>query len=178
MRSAFFALTGGVLFAYWALGKPSFAASPSQSEWPTVLWFSASLALLALALAMFGRLAGGGWAARLALVASGAVACSSLANILEDGLDLDWAFAVFILGELVALISLVALTVVLAATSRGTGRMLAVVPAGTALGLILFVYAGGLIMLVTWLAAAARLGVRSDGSRAATGASASLDEPA
>jgi hypothetical protein len=62
---------------------------------------------------------------------------------------------VFILGDFVSLVSLLALTVVIAATRRGSGRLLALVPAGTALGLVLFVYAGGIIMLATWLGTAA-----------------------
>lgn len=155
MRPVLFALTGAAVFAYWALGRPTFQASAAQSDWPTVLWFSASLGLLALSLAVFGRLGGRRWAARLSLVASVAFASASVANIFEDGLHLEWVFAAFVLGELVALISLMALTVVLAVTGRGIGRLLAVVPGGTALGLILFVVAGGIIMLATWVAAAA-----------------------
>lgn len=177
MRPALFVLTGITLFAYWTFGRPTFEATESQSQWPTVIWFSATLALLALALVVFGRMAGGRWATRLALVAGVAMGVSSAANILEDGLDLDWAFAVFILGELVALVSLLALALVLAATRRGTARLLSIVPGGTALGLILFVYAGGPIMLVTWLvgaAAAVRLTTRSK----TTVPAAAVDEPA
>jgi hypothetical protein len=180
MRSALFALTGIALFAYWALGRPTFEAAASRSEWPTVIWFSATLALLAVALPVFGRMAGGGWVVRLALVAGAAIGLSSVANIFEDGLDLDWVFAVFILGELVSLVSLLALTVVIAATRRGSGRLLALVPAGTALGLVLFVYAGGITMLATWLvaAAAARLGSAARASQAVIGNPGAIDDPA
>ena len=169
MRPALFTLTGIAFFAYWALGRPTFDATESQTEWPTVIWFSATLALLAVALPVYGRMVGGRWVVRLAFVAGAAMGLSSVANIFEDGFRMDWVFAVFILGEAVALVSLLALTVVIAATRGGSGRLLALVPAGTAIGLLMFVYAGGIIMLVTWLgaAAAARLGSGAQASRLA-----------
>ncbi len=180
MRPALFALTGVALFAYWALGKPTFDAAASQSEWPTVIWFSATLALLAVALPVFGRMVGGRWVVRLALVAGAATGLSSVANVLEDGILLDWFFAVFIAGEAVSLVSLLALTVVIAATRRGSGRLLALVPAGTALGLLMFVYAGGIIMLATWLgaAAAARLGSGAQAGRLVIANPGGIDDPA
>ena len=55
MRPALFAVTGVALFAYWALGKPTFNAAASQSDWPTVIWFSATLALLAARLGSRAR---------------------------------------------------------------------------------------------------------------------------
>lgn len=180
MRPALFALTGVALFAYWALGKPTFEAAASQSEWPTVIWFSATLALLAVALTVFGRMVGGPRVVRLALIAGVAMGLSSVANIFEDGLHLDWVFAVFIMGEVVSLVSLLALTVVIGATRRGSGRLLALVPAGTALGLLLFVSAGGIIMLATWLgaAAAARQASRRGARHAEIGNRAAVDDPA
>lgn len=70
------------------------------------------------------------------------------------------------------------------AHDRPRGRLLprpagflSVVPGGTALGVILFVYAGGIITFVAWLAGAAaalRLGIRSRTTVAAT----AVDEPA
>ncbi len=180
MRPALFALTGVALFLYWALGKPTFDAAASQSEWPTVIWFSATLALLAVALPVFGRMVGGRWVFRLAIVAGAATGLSSVANIFEDGLRLDWVFAVFIVGELVSLVSLLALAVVIAATRRGSRRLLALVPAGTALGLLMFVYAGGIIMLATWLgaAAAAHVGSRAQASQIVIANPGGIDEPA
>lgn len=155
MRPALFALSGVASFAYWALARPTFEATASNTEWPTVLGFSATLAVLAVALPVFGQMLGGRSVVRLSLVAGAAVGLSSVANVLEDGLRLEWAFVVFIVGEVVLLVSLLALTLVIAATGRGVYRLLALVPAGTALGLLLFVSAGGVIMLATWLAAAA-----------------------
>jgi hypothetical protein len=174
VRPALFALTGIAFFAYWALAHPTFEASASQSEWPTVLGFSATLALLGVAIPVFGRMAGGRWVARLALAAGAAVGTSSVANVLEDGLHQEWAFAIFVLGEAALLVSLLALTVLIAARRRGVDRLLALVPAGTVIGILLFVVAGGVIMLATWLgaAAAARMGSGDLASRPA------VDHPA
>lgn len=110
------------------VAHPTFEASASQSEWPTVLGFSATLAVLAVALPVFGRMAGGRWVARLALAAGAAVGTSSVANVIEDGLHMEWAFAIFVLGEAALLVSLMVLTVLIAATRRGADRLLALVP--------------------------------------------------
>ena len=46
-------------------------------------------------------------------------------------------------------------TIVIARTALGRYRLLAGIPAGTVAGILLFVVAGGPVMLVTWLGAAA-----------------------
>jgi hypothetical protein len=51
-------------------------------------------------------------------------------------------------------VALAALTLVIARTASGRDRLLAVVPAGTVAGILLFVVAGGPLMLATWLIAA------------------------
>ena len=155
MRPGLFALTGIAFFAYWALAHPSFEATASQSEWPMALWFSATLAVLAVALPVFGRMVGGRWVVRLALLAGAGSGLSSVANLFEDALDIGWVFAVFIPGEALSLVALLALTAAVAGAGHGLYRLLAFVPAVTALGLLLFVIAGGVVMLATWLAAAA-----------------------
>ncbi len=52
-------------------------------------------------------------------------------------------------------LGLLALAGVLLITGAGRYRLLAIAPAGTVAGIVLFVVAGGPIMLATWLAAAA-----------------------
>ncbi len=126
-----------------------------MQEWPTVLWFSATLLSLAIALAVFGRMVGGQRVIRRASIAGLGVGLSSVANIFEDGFRIDGFFFAFILGVLVMNISLVALTIVIARTFGGRDRLLAIIPAGTFAGILLFVVAGGPIMLTTWLGAAA-----------------------
>jgi len=91
----------------------------------------------------------------VSLVPAAGVALSSFANILEDGLQLEWVFYVFVLGSAIQLLGNLALTAAIAFVGRGGFRLLAVVPAGTVAAIILFVVAGGPIMLATWLTAAA-----------------------
>lgn len=153
-RPLLFGLTGIGLFAFWALTNPSFEMTASMGEWPRVLWFSATLLVLAVALVVFGRMAGGRWVVRLATSAGAGVALSSVANVLEDGLRIEAAFYVFILGTLILYVALLAMAIVIAMTLTGRDRLLAIVPAGTLAGVLLFVPAGGPLMLATWLAAA------------------------
>ena len=154
LRAAFFAGVGIAFFTHWAVTDPGFEESASQSEWRHVLAFSAVLSTLAVAFPLYGRMVRDRWAFRLSLIAAAGAAIGSAANIVEDGLQMDWAFFVFILGTGVMLLVLVALALVVGGTGPGRYRLLAVIPAATAAAIILYVWAGGPIMLVTWLAAA------------------------
>lgn len=151
-RAALFALTGLVFFGHWSVANPSFEASPTQGEWPNVLAFSALILTLAFAVPQFAQLVGG----RVAFRASRAVAVgavlSSAANVLEDGLKMEWAFFAFVAG--LAIIELGLLALAIALVARGGQRHFALVPAGTIAGLLFYVVAGGPLMLVTWLLAA------------------------
>ena len=151
--AALFALTGLVFFAFWFVAKPTFEASPTQGEWPSVLAFSAMILTLAFAVPRFAELAGGRVALRAALVAATGAVLSSAANVLEDGLKMDWAFFAFVAGLALMELGLLALTVTLVA--RAGQRHFALIPAGTIAGILLFVLAGGPLMLATWLLAAA-----------------------
>jgi len=150
-----FTLTGLAFFVFWIVARPSSEMTASMTEWPNVLWFSATLLSLAVALPVFGRMVGGRSVVRLASIAGAGVGLSSVANIFEDGFRIDGFFAAFILGTLILDVGLLALTIVIARTAPDRYRLLAVIPAGTAAGILLFVAAGGPIMLITWLAAAA-----------------------
>jgi hypothetical protein len=154
-RSLLFVLTGVLFFVYWVVARPSFEMTASMTEWPHVLWFSATLLSLAVALPVFGRMVGGRSVVRLASLAGAGVGLSSIANVFEDGFRIEAFFFAFILGTLILDVALLVLTVVVARTSPGRYGLLAVIPAGTLAGILLFVVAGGPIMLVTWLAAAA-----------------------
>ena len=154
-RAAYFAFVGVAFFAYWVVADPSYDESPTQSEWPYVLSFSGVILLLAFAVPAVARLAGGRLAQRVALVAASGASLSSAANIFEDGLQLEWVFFVFILGGAIMNLGLLVLAGVLLVTGPGRYRLLAIAPVGTVAGIVLFVAAGGPIMLATWLAAAA-----------------------
>jgi hypothetical protein len=153
-RSLLFALTAVALFVFWAVARPSSEMTAAMTEWPNVLWFSATLLSLAVALPVFGRMVGGSRVTRSATIAGSGVGLSSVANIFEDGFRIDTFFFAFILGLLIMDVALVALTILIARTLPGRYRLLAVIPAGTVAGIFFFVVAGGPVMLVTWLAAA------------------------
>lgn len=154
-RPLLFALTGVALAVFWVVTRPSFEMTASMTEWPNVLWFSATLLSLAVALPMFGRMVGGRQVVRLATIAGAGVGLSSVANILEDGLRIEAAFFLFVVGTLIMHVALLALTIVIGRTAPARYKLLAVIPAGTVAGILLFVVAGGPIMLLTWLGAAA-----------------------
>jgi hypothetical protein len=148
-------LTGISLFVYWVVVRPTAEASPTQSQWPYVLWFSATILTLAFALPAFGRMIGGKWVVRLALAAGAAAAWNSAVNIVEDGFGQDWAFALFALGSAGILLSNIALAIVLAVKGPARRRALSLIPLGTAAGILGYVSIGGPVTLLTWLAAAA-----------------------
>lgn len=154
LRVALFALVGVAFFTHWVVTNPSFDG-PVSTAWSHVLAFSGLLLALAVALPVYGRMVGGRWVLRLSLVAGAGAALASVANIFEDGFGVDWAFFVFIFGTAIINLALLALAVVIARTGRGSHRLLALIPAGTVAAIIFNVWAGGIVMLVTWLAAAA-----------------------
>ena len=160
-----FALVGVAFFTHWVVTDPS-TDGPIATAWPRVLVFSGLLLALAVALPVYGRMIGGRWVLRLSLVAGAGAALGSVANIVEDGFGIGWVFFVFILGTAIINLALLGMTVVIARTRRGGDRLLALIPAGTVAAIIFNVLAGGIIMLVTWLIAAA-LALRT---RAAVGA--------
>jgi hypothetical protein len=88
------------------------------------------------------------------VVAAGG-ALSSFANVLEDGLQIGWAFFVVVLGTAIMELGLLALTVGVAIGRRGGHRLLALVPAGTMAAIGFYVIAGGVLMLASWFAAGA-----------------------
>jgi hypothetical protein len=152
-RSLLFGLVGIGFFAMWFIAKPDYEQSPTQLEWPYIITFSALLLALGFAVAQFARLDGDQLVVRTALVVAAGTVLSSVANVLEDGLRIDEAFFAFVLGTAITVLGLLALTIALFV--RGRQRRFAVVPAGTPAGILLFVVAGGPLLLATWLIAAA-----------------------
>jgi hypothetical protein len=153
MTAALFGSVGIVFAAYWALADPRHDSI--RTEWGYVLWFSAALLLLALALPVLGWLAGGPWVRRISLLAAGGAALGGATNILEDGLGQSWAFWGFVLSAATVVAALLTLTITVAVSTRGRRRSLALVPAGTLVAILGFVEVGGVVMLATWVVAAA-----------------------
>jgi hypothetical protein len=154
-RALLFAGTGVAWFTFWFVTGPSDETTASMQEWPRVIWFSATLLFLALALVTFGRMVGGRSVIRLATIAAAAVGVSSVVNIVEDGFRVEAAFYAFILGLLIMEVALAGLTLAIARTGAGRRRLLAAIPAATLAGVLLFPPAGGPLMLGAWLAASA-----------------------
>lgn len=152
-RAALFALFGVGFCADWVVTNPTYEASPTQGDWPYVLAFSGIILTLAFTVPLFAQLVGGRVAFRASLLVAGSATLSSAANVLEDGLKMEWAFYAFVLGSAIILVGLLALTIAMVA--RGGQRHYALVPAGTMAALLFYVPVGGPVMLATWLVAAA-----------------------
>src|SRR4051794_21050647 len=129
--AAYFAFVGVLFLLHWVVTDPSFDATDTMTEWPYVLAFSAALLSLACALPLLARLAGGQRVVRVSLVPAAGAALGSFANVLEDGLGMDWAFWVFVMSTGLILLGLVAFAMVMVRDRRGRDRLLALIPAGT-----------------------------------------------
>lgn len=153
-RQLLFTGTGLALFAFWFIVRPTREMTASMREWPHVLWFSATLLLLAIAIPVYGRMVGGQQARRVATIAGAGSVLSSVANVIEDGFRVDAAFGAFVGGTIILDLALLALAIDLARRDSDAGKLLAIVPGGTLAGILFFVGPGGPILLVAWLLAA------------------------
>jgi hypothetical protein len=90
----------------------------------------------------------------LSFIAAGGAALASVSNVVEDGLGREWAFFVTAFGAGLLLIGLTGLAAALYFGRRGYFRLLALIPMGTIGAVLLYVVAGGPLMLVTWSVAA------------------------
>jgi hypothetical protein len=143
---------------HWSITDPSFDQTEAQSEWGHVLAFSALiLGLTGGAAALGRRLSEAPSVRRLTVTLFAAGTVAALTNVIEDGLGVEGAFFVFILLTGVELVTLIGLAVALALRVGGPRRLLALAPLGNAAGVILYVKAGGPILLGTWCAAAVYL---------------------
>jgi hypothetical protein len=154
-RGLLFAGTGVAWFTFWYFTDPRTETIAEMQVWPRVIWFSAMLLLLAVALLTFGRMVGGRSSTRFATVAAATAGVMSVTNIVEDGFRVETMFLVFVAGLWILTLTLAGLTVTIARAEVGRRRLLAVIPAASLLGILLFPPAGGPIMLGAWLAAAA-----------------------
>jgi hypothetical protein len=152
---ALFTLVGGLFFAYWVLADPSYEPTDSLTDPKYVLLFSGALLALAVALPEYASLSGTRAARRTSALPAAGAALGCIANFVEDGLGLGWAFWLFFVGSAVTVIGLLTLTVVMAATNRGRRRSLALVPAATLVAVVFYVSIGGPLMLAAWLGAGA-----------------------
>lgn len=158
LRAALFTVTGVLWCAssLLHLTDPNYQHPASAADWFTVLSFSTAALALAFALPMLAQLIGGQGVFRVSLVPAVGAALAGLSNLLEDALQLGWAFWPFVLGTAVVVVGLVAFTVVVVVAGRGRLRLLAAVPAAQLIGVpFLHEAASGVLMLAAWLTAAA-----------------------
>lgn len=135
--------------------RPAYEIPTAPSNWFGVLFFSAALAGQAAAILVFAHSVGASAVWRSAIVAGTGGVLGAAANILEDGLLLEWAFGAFIVGSFISVIGLAALTVSVGVTMRESSRALAAIPAGVLVGWLTVPIGGGLLIATAWLAAAA-----------------------
>jgi hypothetical protein len=155
IRALFFASVGVLAVLYWQAADPGSEGWGKEDDWPYVVWFSAMLLSLAVAVPAAARLAGGSAIFRTSLIPAGAMLLSGVANIIEDGLNVDAASLAYVTGAALMLPGLLALTAVVVCSADGARRLLAIAPAGTVAGFVFLAQAGGVLLLVTWLAVGA-----------------------
>ena len=154
-RVTLFMSVGVLFFFRWSqVGSVDYVNPVTTSDWLAVVSFSAALFSVAVALPVYAALTEGKSTYRISLVPAMGLTVASAANLIEDGLGWSGAFWPYVLSSIVYVPGLIALTIVLARKKRGLGRISAVVPAGTLLGLVFFESWGGPILLVSWFAAA------------------------
>ena len=91
-----------------------------------------------------------------ALVAATGASIGAVGNLIEDGLQVEWAGNwLYLPGMLLLGPGLAGLTVAVAVFGQGAHRLLAGVPAATLIGFNLLERGGGVLVLIAWLAAAA-----------------------
>jgi hypothetical protein len=133
-------MTVGLFWAFRSLqsfSDPNFYDSHNLNDWVALLTFSLAWWLLAPALLLLPQPHTARWPARLAAAAAVVV---GLANVIEDGLQVDAAGIGYGLGTMVFLLSFIAMTVLCLARSP---RWSAVVLVSTAVGLLQLDNAGG-----------------------------------
>lgn len=150
LRTGVYVLAATTSLAYWLAARPTHDASDQMSQWPYVLFFSGLLATMAIGLIGFMSSTGHRVAARPGYVATAALLAASLFNIIEDGLDVEAMFFAFVAATLTALIALLVMAGILLLSPRGSQRLLALVPGGLLVGMVLFVEVGWLVMPAAW----------------------------
>jgi hypothetical protein len=164
LRASLFAITG-VLWCVRSLASftdPAFTDPENAWDWFAVVSWSAALAALALSLLSFAQLVGGRIPMGFAVVVAAGAGIGAVGNLIEDGLQVEWAGDwLYLPGVLLLGPGLVGLTLAVLVHGRGANRLLAGVPAATLIGSFLLERGGGVLVLAAWLVAAA-VALRAD----------------
>jgi hypothetical protein len=158
LRAVLFVATG-VLFGASSLvmlAHPDFQHPVTLLDWFATLSLSSALLALAAALLGLARLVGGRRLYFAAALAATAAAVAGVANLFEDGLQQEWAFAPFISGTLMVEVGLSAMAVLMVLGSVTRVRLLALVPLMTAVDILALHSSGfGVAVGAAWAMAAA-----------------------
>lgn len=154
-RVTLFLSVGVLFFLRWRqVGSVDYVNPVTVSDWLAVVGFSTALLFVAVALPVYAGLTEDRATYRISLVPAIGLTVASVANLVEDGWGWSGAFWPYVLSSIVYALGLIALTFEVARKKRGIGRIGAVVPAGTLLGLVFFESWGGPVLLLSWFAAA------------------------
>ena len=158
LRAALFTFVGVAwcVRSLQSFADPEYMDPETASDWFAVLSFSVALFALAFALPMLAQYTGGGSVVfRVSLIPAVGAAVAGLGNLLEDAMQLGFAFWFYVVGSASTGLGLIAFTLAIAVAGQGHRRLLAAIPLATLIGLFLFESGGGVLTLAAWLVAAA-----------------------
>ena len=127
------------------LARPNYYDPVSPLDWAAVLSFSLAWLLSALAVLLLCRDLGAAPVRAIGLLFAIAASVAGLANLVEDALGQSWGGTPYVVGFLVAWISLIPLAIVIWASGA---RRFAILPVSLFASIALFNTGGGLLILV------------------------------
>lgn len=131
------------------LAKPDYYKPVTLLDWASVVSYSIAWLLSAAAVLLLARDLGGPQVRLVAVVFTVGATTAGLANLVEDAFGQSWGGMPYVVGFLVAWITLIPLALLVSRT--GTRRM-AILPLALFASIALFNSGGGLIVLVAALA--------------------------
>lgn len=148
--------------AFWcarsllSFADPAYTDPVSAADWFAVVSFTVALFALAFALPMLAQLTGGGRLVyRASLIPAVGAAVAGFSNLLEDALQLGFAYWAFIGGSGVFALGIIVFALVVADARSDRRELFAIVPAATLIGWMLLEIGGGVIVAAAWLTVAA-----------------------
>jgi hypothetical protein len=124
--------------------RPNYYEPGSPLDWSAVISFSLAWMLSAVAVLLFARDLGTLPVRSVSVVFAFAASVAGLANLVEDALGLSWGGTPYIVGFLVAWISLIPLAIVVWRTGS---RRVTILPVALFASIALFNSGGGLLIL-------------------------------
>jgi hypothetical protein len=129
--------------------RPEYYDPVSLLDWSAVWSYTAAWLLSALAVPLLARSVGSSAVVAVSVAFMVAAVVAGSANALEDALDQSWGGTPYVIGFLVAWLSLIPLTVLV---WRAGSRRLAVLPLALFVSVALFNSGGGVVVLAAAVA--------------------------